>query len=147
MNNRTSNNVNPIPWVVAAVFLACILIAGGMVGCPKYEVWQQGQKGLAELKRAEQNRQISINESKAKKEAATFEADAEIERARGIAQANKVIGDSLKGNEGYLRWLYIDMLRETGGQGRETIYIPTEAGMPIMEATRLQEGPVIHIDK
>jgi regulator of protease activity HflC (stomatin/prohibitin superfamily) len=124
------------------------MIGGGMYGCPKYNVWQQGLEGQAELARAEQNRQIRINEAKAKKEAAAFEADAEIERARGIAEANKIIGDSLKDNEGYLRWLFIDMLRETGGDGRETIYIPTEAGMPIMEAGRLdqpQYGP--RIDK
>jgi len=30
------------------------------------------------------------------------------------------------------------MLRDTGGAGRETIYIPTEAGMPILEAGRFK---------
>ncbi|MFO0411755.1 MAG: hypothetical protein ACK51B_02660, partial [bacterium] len=33
---------------------------------------------------------------------------------------------------------YIDMLKETAGKsGRETIYIPTEAGMPVLEAGRV----------
>lgn len=105
---------------------------------PHYNVWVQGLTGAAELARAEQNRQIRINEAKAKKEAAAYEAEAEIARAHGVAEANKIIAESLGGAEGYLRWRYIEMLQETGGQGRETIYIPTEAGMPILEAQRLQ---------
>ena len=35
-------------------------------------------------------------------------ADAEVERAKGVAQANAIIGDSLKNNEEYLRYLYIN---------------------------------------
>ncbi|MGB3393800.1 MAG: hypothetical protein WA956_12380 [Stenotrophomonas sp.] len=50
-----------------------------------------------------------------------------------MAEANRIIGDSLKGNEGYLRYLYIDALKTTPNQ---TIYIPTEAGLPILEAQR-----------
>lgn len=50
------------------------------------------------------------------------------------AQAsNKIIGASLKENEAYLRYLWIN--------GRESnnptvIYVPTEAGLPILEAGR-----------
>jgi hypothetical protein len=123
---------------ICGTFLFLGSVGGGMWGCPKYEVWQQGLKGQAELARAEQNRQIAINEAKALKESAQFKADAEITRAKGVAEANKIIGDSLKGNEAYLRYLFIDMLNETGGDGRETIYIPTEAGMPILEAGRIK---------
>lgn len=128
-----------VPWVlisICIVFLFLISIGGGMWGCPKYNVWQQGLAGQAELKRAEQNRQIAIQEAQALKESAQFKADAETIRARGVAEANAIIGESLKGNEAYLRYLYIDMLRDTGGDGRETIYIPTEAGMPVLEAGR-----------
>jgi len=119
-------------------FLVLVIFIGvGMIGCPKYNVWEQGLAGQAELARAEQNRQIAINEAKALSDAAVFKAEAEVERAKGIAKANKIIGESLENNESYLRYLYIDMLRDTGGQGRETIYIATEAGMPIMESGRL----------
>ena len=122
-----------------AFFMLVGLIAVGMWGCPQYNVWQQGLAGEAELARAEQNRQIRIEAAKAKKEAAKYDAEAEVERANGVAKANKIIADSLGGAEGYLRWRYIEMLQETGGKGRETIYIPTEAAMPIMEAQRLQK--------
>ena len=58
-------------------------------------------------------------------------ADAEIARAVGVAKANKIIGDSLKDNEQYLRYLWIDSLQQTQNQ---IIYVPTEAGLPILEA-------------
>ena len=47
------------------------------------------------------------------------------------------MSESLGGPDNYLRWAYIHMLEETAGKpGREIIYIPTEAGMPILEAGR-----------
>ncbi len=43
----------------------------------------------------------------------------------------KLLGDSLKDNEGYLRYLWIQ-----GSQTNQmqTVYVPTEAGLPILEA-------------
>lgn len=78
--------------------------------------------GKAELARAEQNRQI-----------ATLDAQAEVARAQGVAQANQIIAGGLGGPEGYLRYLQIDALRNTKGT---VIYIPTEAGLPVTEAKR-----------
>lgn len=98
---------------------------------PIYNVWRAGQSGLAELRKAEQNRQIAIEEAKAKMESAKMLSEAEIVRARGVAEANKIIGDSLKGNEAYLRYLWIDGLNRNN---QNVIYVPTEAGLPILEA-------------
>lgn len=106
---------------------------------PQYRVWQQGLAGKAELARATQNRQIAIEAAKAKLESAGLEAKAEIERAKGVAEANKIIGDSLKGNEAYLRYLWINGL-QTDGSGPQVIYVPTEAGLPILEAGRAVDG-------
>ena len=50
-----------------------------------------------------------------------------------MAKANEIIGGSLKGNEEYLRYLWIDNL-EKGNNS--VIYVPTEAGLPILEANR-----------
>ena len=62
-------------------------------------------------------------------------------RAQGVAQANKIIADSLGGPEGYLRWRYIEMLQETSqAGGHQIIYIPTEAGLPLLEAGRRPEA-------
>ena len=98
---------------------------------PKYNVWAAEMEGAAQYAQAEQNRKIQILEAESKREAAKALAMAEIERAHGVAEANKIIGESLAGNEAYLRWLWIQNL-ESGSNS--VIYIPTEAGLPILEA-------------
>jgi len=98
---------------------------------PNYRVWQQGRQGEAELRRAEQNKQVLIEEAKAKAESAGLLAEAQIARAKGVAEANKIIGDSLEGKESYLRYLWIMGLQDGSS---EVIYVPTEAGLPILEA-------------
>jgi regulator of protease activity HflC (stomatin/prohibitin superfamily) len=102
---------------------------------PMICIWQERQAGLAELARAESNRQIKVCEAVAFKESAKSLAEAEIIRARGVAKANEIIGQSLSGNEQYLRYLWIQSLKDNG---KEVIYIPTEANLPILEANRLK---------
>lgn len=121
-------------FVLAMILVALIIVAVialAMWGLPKYSVYKRELYGQAELKQAEWNRQIVIQEAEAKAEAAKAWAMAEIERAKGAAEANKIVADSLGGAEGYLRWLYIQMLEQTNNN---IIYIPTEAGLPILEA-------------
>lgn len=106
-------------------------------GVPKYRVWQQSLSGEAELRKSEYSKQVAVEEAKARLESAALNAQAEVERARGVAEANKIIGDSLQGNEVYLRYLWIQNLADSHG---ETVYIPTEAGLPILESTRRLEN-------
>ena len=98
--------------------------------------------GKAILVEAENSKKASIEEAKAENESATLkaeakvkiakaEAQAEIERAKGVAEANKIIGKSLQGNSDYLKYLQIDAIRNSKG---DKIYVPTEAGIPILEA-------------
>lgn len=117
-----------------AILLLVLLAAGSMYGCPRYSVYVKDLEGQAELARATQNRQIKIQEANAEYEAAKALAKAEIERAHGVAEANKIIGDSLKGNEAYLRYLWIQGLQQ--GATPQVVYVPTEAGLPILEAGR-----------
>lgn len=125
-----------IKWLAIPIFLA-------LAACwayynfinPMIYVWQQGLAGQAELKHAEYSRQIAICEALAKKESAKSLSDAEIIRAEGVAQANKIIGDSLTGNEGYLRYLWIQGLQTNQMQ---VVYVPTEANLPILEAIRMR---------
>lgn len=115
---------------------AALVVAGLILG-PRWGVYSEELAGRAELRRAESNRQVAVLEANAKLEAAHALADAEIERARGVAEANKIIGDSLKGNESYLHWLWIDKLDAAQMQ---VLYVPTEANLPILEAGRRPEG-------
>ena len=112
--------------------IACIVITVlSMGGCPLYNVWEQGLTGKAALKRAEQDRKIAVEEALASKESANYLAEAEVIRAGGVAEANAIIADGLGGPEGYLRYLWIQKMDDA-----KMIYIPTEAGMPILEADR-----------
>lgn len=122
--------------VVIAVVALLALIVVGMWAYPRYNVWQQGQRGEAELARAEQNRKIAVQEAQAKLESAKLNAQAAVEQAKGVAEANKIIADGLGGAEGYLRYLWVEKLAASGD--REVIYVPTETGLPILEASRLR---------
>lgn len=122
------NLVKPICAALGVV----LLVGGvGMVGCPSYNVYSARMHGEAELAQASQNRQIKVQEAQALAESAGFQAQAEITRASGVARANQIIGDSLKNNEAYLRYLYVNNLADTKDQ---VIYVPTEGGLPILEA-------------
>lgn len=118
---------------IGALTILLLVIWAFCAGGRVYDVWAQGKEGEAELARAESNRQIKTLEAKAAMESAKHLADAEIIRSRGVAEANRIIGDSLKGNESYLRYLWIDGLAQGKNQ---VIYVPTEANLPILEATR-----------
>ena len=124
------NRRKDILKIVLFVVLVCGLSAYVI---PQYKVWQQNKAGEAELARAEQNRQIAIQEAKAKEESAKSLANAEVIRAHGIAEANQIIGDSLKNNDAYIHYLWIEALRETKNA---VVHVPTEAGIPITEAGR-----------
>lgn len=103
---------------------------------PMVYIWQQSQAGQAELAHAEYSRQIATCEALAKKESAKALADAEVIRAQGVAEANKIIGDSLQNNESYLRYLWIQGLQTNN---MSVVYIPTEANLPILESGRWKE--------
>jgi len=98
---------------------------------PQYGVWQQSLEGKAELQKAEYTRQVAVLEAQAKMDSASRLADAEIARARGVAEANKIIGQSLENNRAYLQYLYITGIQEGSEKGNRTIYVPTEGGLPV----------------
>lgn len=138
MKNQRGYGQTNVLGTIAVVILVAFLLLGGIGGCmwiwPKYNVYAKDMSGQAQLAEAQSNRRIAVEEAMALKDSAQHKADAEIIRARGVAEANIIIGDSLKGNHEYLRYLYIDMLAGTNNQ---LIYVPTEGGLPVLEASRL----------
>lgn len=119
-----------IAWALVVVLGAGVLV-GLFFGIPKYKVWSAEQAGRAEYVRAEQNRRIKVEEAKANLEAEKLNAQAEIERAKGAAEAIKIENGSI--TENYIKYLWV---RQLSLSKSETIYIPTEAGLPILEAKR-----------
>lgn len=133
MNNGVQAVLQALLIGIVALVLGIAAIAFVAFLFMEYHVWSAGMSGQAELKKADWNRQILVREAVAIRDAAKMRAEAEVERAKGVAQANKIIGDSLKDNEGYLRYLWIDSLAHTQDK---VIYVPTEAGLPVLEAGR-----------
>lgn len=128
-DGRGDANVTRI--IFSVLFL--ILLIGTILasGCPVYTVWQQEQEGKAELAKATYSRKVIVQEAEAKKEAAALLGEAEVARAHGLAEANRIVGGSLGGPENYLRYLWIQQIDKVSGQ---VIYVPTETGLPLTEA-------------
>lgn len=115
-------------YAIGLVAVTVVLFAAWAF--PRYLVYQQNMAGRARLAEAEHSRRIAIEEARAALGSAKHLADAEVERAKGVAEANRIIGDSLDGNDAYLRYLWIQNL----GGDDTVVYVPTEAGLPILEA-------------
>lgn len=122
-----------IKWTTIGIFLVLFITVGCLIGCPQYNVYQQKKAGEAKLREAESSRQIAIQEAKAKLESAEMLAEADTIRAHGVARSNEIIGASLRDNEAYLHWLWIDNIEKNP---QAVIYVPTEANLPILEAGR-----------
>lgn len=122
--------------VIAILIIGLIGVAALMFGLPVYNVWQQEMAGKAEMAKAEQNRRILVEEAKAKLEAEKLNAQAEIERARGMAEAMKVENGTL--NETYNQYLFIRTLEKLADKGSlpQIIYLPSEGMIPVMDLNK-----------
>lgn len=130
MSNR--NFIQTLIWA----FLLIALSSGLFVGCPRYNVWQSEMSGKAEFAKAEQNRRIKIEEAKANLEAEKLNAQAEVERAKGAAQAIQIENGSITPT--YIQYLWVR--QQSNLNDKTVIYVPTEGGLPILEAGRLGES-------
>lgn len=111
--------------VMVIVFGVIAVILALMFGLPVYNVWQQELSGKAQLARANQSRQILVTQAVAEQEAAAH-------RAKAI----EIMGEMAKKYPEYRQQEFIGAFSEAMHNGRinQIIYIPTEAGIPILEA-------------
>jgi hypothetical protein len=117
-------------WIVGGILAAVVLCFA------IYFVFRLAGPQL-NLYKANTEKKAAIAEARAKADAARYLAEAEVARAKGVAEANRVIAASI--TEEYVRWLYVDQMDQLQGQ---VIYIPTEGGIPILEAgTRHNADP------
>jgi len=139
--NENTNEVKVESTIIAVIVFIVGWIVISMMVMPSYRIYKQDKQGQANLRQQEWEKKILIEQANAENESATLQAEAtikqetakaqsEVIRARGVAEANSIIADSLRGNESYLRYLWIDKLAGNAN----TIYVPTEAGLPILEA-------------
>ena len=125
--------------IIGVSFILSLFIINAVVG-PLYNVWAQSLQGKAELQKAEYTRQVAVLEAQAKKDSAQQLADAEVIRASGVAKANQIIGDSLKGNPAYLQYLWITQGEENTNR---TVYmVPSNGGAPV-PTFDIQQSPTV----
>lgn len=119
--------VTLITLASAAVVVGVIFLA--MWGIPQYKVWQQGLSGEAALRRAEQEKQILIEQAKAEVEAATLRAE-----------AIQIVGQATQDFPEYRLQEFMGAFAEAiqNEAIHQIIYVPTEANIPILEASRLK---------
>lgn len=137
MNNSFS--VNPSKSTVKAIVLSIVGILVFIVAIalviPWYNVWSQEMEGKAEFAKAEQNRKIKIEEARANLEAEKLNAQAEVARAKGAAEAIKIENGSITPT--YIQYLWVR--QQSDLSDKTVIYIPTETNLPILESTRMNK--------
>ena len=119
-------------WTAITILSLFFIIAICLAIVPPYRVWASSKTGEAEYRRAEQNRLIKVEEAKANLEAEKLNAQAEVERAKGAAEAIAIENGSLTPT--YIQYLWVR--QQNASTNNRIIYIPTEAGLPILEANR-----------
>lgn len=95
-------NTKGLMWGAAVFVLFAIAMAFIK---PWYNVWSQEMEGKAEFAKSEQNRKIRIEEARANHEAEKLNAQAEIERAKGAAEAIRIGNGSVTPT--YIQYLWV----------------------------------------
>ena len=111
---------------LAGAAIVCVCLLGFLMwGVPTYFTWVSGQGGKANLMRAEQEKQIQIEQAKA-----------ELESAKLRAEAIAIVGKASKEFPEYRTQEFIGAFAEAVKSGTisKIIYVPTEANIPIVEA-------------
>lgn len=118
---------------VVTIVIGLILIGVLFWVVPKYNIYVNEMAGKAELIKAEQNRQIIIEEAKARLEAEKLNAQSEIERAKGMREAMDIENGSL--TPVYNQYLFIRTLEKLADKGNlpQIIYVPSEGLTPVMD--------------
>lgn len=120
-------------WIVGGV--VAVVLAWILVGYPTWRVWAAHKSGMADLQRAKNEQQIQVAEAQGRLDAAALNKQAAVVEAEAVALQIEAIGKQLTTHDLYLRWQWIKMMEER--PENSTIYVATEASLPILEATRL----------
>lgn len=85
---------------------------------------------------ARQNRQIMIEEAQARLESARLNAEAEVERAKGMADAMAI--ENMQVTPEYNQYLFIRSLEAIAEKGSlpQIIYLPSDGMLPVMDLNK-----------
>ena len=110
---------------VSSLVLFLGISAAVAFGYPQYKVWEQSKAGEAALAKATQDRQIKVQEAEAEQEAASKQAE-----------ANRILGESIRQYPESMEQKWVEAIEKTSNQ---VIYLPTEASVPITESARMAQ--------
>lgn len=115
--------------LVTLIIIIVVLLTVGLVTVPIYNVWSKEMAGKAMLAEATHTRQVQVEQARAELEAATMRAD-----------AIRIIGEVAQKYPEYRTQEFIGAFAEALKEGKinQIMYVPTEANIPITEATRLK---------
>ena len=133
--------MNVTKIIIPGILIVLLAIFAMMYGLPVYNVWQQEMAGKAEMAKAYQNRRILVEEARAKLEAEKLNAAAEIERAKGMAEAMRVENGTL--STVYNQYLFIRTLEKLADKGSlpQIIYVPSQGLTPVMDLNKMVPKP------
>ena len=123
--NGQKLNTPKIAIHAAIALLMLILVM--MAGCPPYAVWEQRLTGEAELRRAEENRKILVEQARAERDSAALRAE-----------AIGIVGQAAKDFPEYRYQEFLGAFGEAlqSDKVEQIIFVPTEANIPVTEAGR-----------
>ena len=111
--NTKPIGVKAIVGIVVGIAVFVVAMAFVM---PWYNVWSQEMEGKAEFAEAEK-----------------LNAQAEVERAKGAAEAIRIENGSITPT--YIQYLWVR--QQSDLSDKTVIYVPTETNLPILESTRM----------
>ncbi len=127
-SNDDSVGVGFIVKCILGLLLGIFILTMTM---PLYSVYSAKMAGEAALARANQEKQIIISHAQAEKDAATLTAD-----------AIRTVGEAAQKYPEYREQEYIKAFSLAMENGRidQIVYVATEAGIPILESSRLNHA-------
>jgi regulator of protease activity HflC (stomatin/prohibitin superfamily) len=125
--SQAKNEPFPVAgFVITFVFILAVLIAG-----PAIYGFMMELIGRGNLERAKYEKQIQVEQAKA-----------ELEAAKLRSEAIMLVGEAAKKYPEYRTQEFIGAFAEAIKDGKidQIIYVPTEAGIPIVESGRVSGG-------
>ncbi len=122
-------------YLISGVVFVVAVTLFFMVVLPPYNVWSSRKAGEADFAEAQGEQRIQLARAESRLHAAENNKKAAIIEAEAVAAQIKMIGEGLTTHDLYLRWQWIKMMEERNSKS-DTIYVATEAGLPILEASR-----------
>jgi hypothetical protein len=112
--------------VLAIVFIIALIIPLLFFGLPVWHVWKSEKSGQALFAQSESGRRVLVSQAEAERDAAKL-------RAEAIA----IVGKAAKEFPEYRQQEFIGAFSDAMKECHPTIiYVPTEAGIPIVDAGR-----------